>query len=90
MSNHDQLCPHREFIPGDGPWIEGFSDPPKPVQCYEPCQCDLIVQVRADERQRCVDELRTMEWGAHSVEWADGWIAAMKVVLRPLGVEAKR
>ena len=50
MTNeHDQLCPHREFIPGSGVWVEGFSDPPNPVQSYEPCQCDLIAKVRADE-----------------------------------------
>ena len=55
MTNeHDPLCPHREFMPGNGVWIEGFSDPPNPVQSYEPCQCDLIVQVRADERDSVV------------------------------------
>ena len=47
---HDPLCPHRQFIPGNGVWIEGFSNPPKPIQQYEPCQCDLIANVRADER----------------------------------------
>lgn len=53
MTNeHDPLCPHREFMPGNGVWIEGFSDASNPVQPYEPCECDLIAKVRADAAKR--------------------------------------
>ena len=69
MSSHDPLCPHRQFIPGNGVWIEGFSDPPKPVQCYEPCQCDLIAKVRADEQEQAAQRVGALS--AETARWPE-------------------
>ena len=54
---HDPLCPHIEFIPCCESYLE--HEYPQPAQQhYIACQCDLIAQVRADERSAVIDELQ--------------------------------
>jgi hypothetical protein len=58
VRSHDPLCPFKAFIPAKingrpvdyAKWDSDIMDPPKPIQYYEPCQCDLIREARADER----------------------------------------
>lgn len=78
MSEHDPLCPARN----------------RPAS-WEPemCVCDIIAKVRADERERATEATRTAladaKWSnAVTVDWANGYIAAMKVALKSLRGES--
>ena len=63
---HDPLCPHTEFIPCCESYLE--HEYPQPAkQHYVACQCDLIAQVRADERAKYV--LPDLPRGGEHVDW---------------------
>jgi hypothetical protein len=95
---HDPLCPlTKPCVDKHSGRIETHAMCECHVVCMHcevaTCQCSVVKQARADERERATEATRTAladaKWSnAVTVDWANGYIAAMKVALESLRGES--